>query len=469
MEKIFLFNTLSKKKEEFRPIDDNRVGLYTCGPTVYNYSNLGNLRCFLFEDFLKRTLTYNGYKVFHVQNITDVGHLSGDMDMGEDKVEKGAALEGLSAWDLVDKYLKSFKQDILYLNILKPDVWERVSDNIPEQIELIKTIENKGYAYQISDGIYFDTSKLKDYNKLSHLPLESLLEGARVEKNDEKRTATDFALWKFSPKDKKRQMEWDSPWGVGFPGWHIECSAISLKHLKDNLDIHCGGIDHINVHHSNEIAQSEVATGKKFFNYWLHGAFLNILGGKKMAKSGNNFLTLKNALIDKGLNPLAYRLAALQVHYRKPMEYSELALEQSQLALNSFYRQFSRLENSLSKPCLSLKNEFIKAINDDLNMPQALAIANSVFKADLSEAEKRATLLDFDQVLGLGLAELNTEEDLGEVKIEELSLEIRELIKKRNLARKEKDFSLADSLRKEIDMAGFRIEDDKDGFKIFKN
>lgn len=470
MKKVFLYNSLSRQKEEFKAIAAPKVGLYTCGPTVYNYAHIGNLRTFLFEDFLKRVLLYNGFEVYHVQNVTDVGHLTGDMDMGEDKVELGAVREGLNAWELTAKYFQAFKEDVALLNILKPDVWDLVTKNIPEQIELIKKLEEKDFVYRISDGLYFDTSKFEDYNKLSHLDLEQLREGARVEKNEEKKNPTDFALWKFSPSDKKRQMEWESPWGLGFPGWHLECSAISLKHLSDNLDIHCGGVDHINVHHTNEIAQSEAATGKKFFNYWLHGAFMNIIGGKKMSKSANNFLTLKSALIDKDLNPLAYRFLTLQVHYRKPMEYSSEIVKQAQSALDSFYRHFSLLgpDKGLKQINQELKDKFILAVNDDLNMPQALAIANSVFKADISDQEKRSTLLDFDQVLGLSLKDITTEDD-EVLKAEELSPELQQLIIERKLARQKKDFSLADSLREKIESLGFKLKDEKDDFKIYRN
>ncbi|MDX1709432.1 MAG: cysteine--tRNA ligase, partial [Desulfobacterales bacterium] len=289
---LYLYNSLTRKKQPFEPIISGEVGLYTCGPTVYNYAHIGNLRTYIFEDILKRVLIYNGYAVKHVMNITDVGHLTGDRDMGEDKMEAGAAREGKSAWDIAEYYTRSFKQDIAALNILAPDIWVKATDTIPEQIALIKTLQEKGYTYQTTDGIYFDTSKFKDYTKLSHQDLEALKEGARVERNPEKRHPTDFALWKFSPQGSKRQMEWDSPWGVGFPGWHLECSAMSMKFLGEQLDIHCGGTDHIDVHHTNEIAQSEAATGKPFFNFWMHGAFLIIQGGKKMAKSEGNFLTL---------------------------------------------------------------------------------------------------------------------------------------------------------------------------------
>lgn len=470
MTKLFLYNSLTKKKEEFKAISAPKVGLYTCGPTVYNFAHLGNLRTYLFEDILKRVLLYNSYQVFHVENITDVGHLTGDMDMGEDKIETGAKREGKSAWEIAEKYSEAFKKDLAALNILIPDVWEKVSDNIKEQIDLIKTLENKGFVYQTSDGLYFDTSKFPDYNKLSHLPLEALKEGARVEKNNEKKNPTDFALWKFSPKDSKRQMEWNSPWGLGFPGWHIECSAISLKHLTNNLDIHCGGVDHINIHHTNEIAQSEAATGKKFFNYWLHGAFLNIIGGKKMAKSDDNFLTLKKALIDKNLEPLAYRFATLQVHYRKPMEYSEEVLIQAQEGLSSLRRQFAKLDKNQGESKINeeLKNKFLDALNDDLNMPKALAVANAVFKAKIKDAEKYETLIDFDRVLGLKFRELLDVNGSKEIALADLPKEIQQKLKLRIIARKEKDFAQADALRLEIEVAGFIVKDEKNDFKIFK-
>ncbi|NCT54679.1 cysteine--tRNA ligase [Candidatus Falkowbacteria bacterium] len=470
MSKLYLYNSLSKKKEEFQAISAPKVGLYTCGPTVYNFAHLGNLRTYLFEDFLKRILIYNDYKVFHVENITDVGHLIGDMDMGEDKMEAGVKREGKSAWEIAKKYSDAFKADLEKLNILRPDVWEKVSDNIPEQINLIKTLEEKSFVYQTSDGLYFDTSKFPNYNKLSHLPLEDLKEGARVEKNNEKKNPTDFALWKFSSHDKKRQMEWESPWGLGFPGWHIECSAISLKHLTNNLDIHCGGADHINIHHTNEIAQSEAATGNKFFNYWLHGAFLNIPGGKKMAKSDDNFLTLKKALIDKNLDPLAYRFTALQVHYRKPMEYSEEILKQAQEGLNSLRRQFVKLDKTKGEAKVNedLKNKFLEALNDDLNMPKALAVVNSVFKAKIIEAEKYETLVDFDKVLGLKLEDIIIDDEAKEVSSFDLTEEIKEKVRLRIIARENKDFAQADALRLEIEAAGFMVKDEKYEFKIYR-
>ncbi len=465
MNPITLYNTLSKKKEEFKPLHRNEAGVYTCGPTVYNYAHIGNLRTYLFEDFLVRALKYDGYRIKRVMNITDVGHLTGDMDMGEDKMERGAAREGKSAWDIADFYLAAFKKDMAALNILEPDIWCKATENIPEQIKMIKTLETKGYAYKTSDGIYFDTAKIKDYNKLSHLPLSELKEGARVEANAEKKNPTDFALWKFSSSGAKRQMEWKSPWGVGFPGWHIECSAMSLKYLGTQLDIHCGGMDHINIHHTNEIAQSEAATGKKFFNYWLHGAFLNITGGKKMAKSADNFLTIQNALVNKGLDPLAYRFAALQVNYRKPMEYSEASLSQAADGLKSLYNQFKALGTVTGAVDQDFKEKFLAAINDDLNMPKALAVVSSVLKAKISAADKRATILDFDKVLGLSLEKAGekTEEEL---KLGDLSKSMQDLVLRRQSARETKEWELADNLRKRIEENGYIMEDAKDGYRL---
>lgn len=462
---MILYNTLSRTKEEFKPINSHEVGLYTCGPTVYNYAHIGNLRTYLFEDWLKRILAYNKYQVKHVMNVTDVGHLVGDGDVGEDKMETGAVREGKSAWEIADYYLAAFKKDLFDLNILEPTIWCKATDNIPEQIDLIKTLEVKGYTYQTSDGIYFNTNRFPDYNKLSHLKLDELEEGARVEKNPEKKNPTDFALWKFSPAGAKRQMEWESPWGIGFPGWHIECSAMSLKYLGKELDIHCGGVDHINIHHTNEIAQSEAATGKKFFNYWLHGAFLNVIGGKKMAKSDDNFLTLDNALVKKGLSPLAYRYGAASVHYRKPMEYSEDNFRQAQNAWNNLLRQVAALGDKKGEINIFWRDSFLAAINDDLNIPQALAITQDMLKSDLAPEVKLATVLDFDKVLGLGLSDVKNFSD-NEILFSELPNEVQALVLARETARQEKDFTQSDRLRDEIKSRGYVVEDTKDGMKF---
>ena len=463
MNKIYLYNTLSRKKEEFKSIKKNKIGLYTCGPTVYNYAHIGNLRSYLFEDILKRTLIYNGYKVKHVMNITDVGHLTGDGNMGEDKLEKGSKREGKTAWEIAEFYTKAFKKDLEKLNIISPNIYCKATDYIAEQIELIKILEKKGYTYKISDGIYFNTDKFKDYNKLSHLDLETLKEGARVEKNKEKKNPTDFVLWKFSPVKEKRQMEWKSPWGIGFPGWHIECSAMSMKELNNQLDIHCGGIDHINVHHTNEIAQSEAATGKKFFNYWMHNAFLNIKGGKKMSKSDNNFLTLENAFIKKGINPLVYRFAFLQTHYRKPMEYSYDIMKNAEKGLKHLKNQFRNFKEINGKVNNRFKNKFLKEINNDLNTPKALAVVHEMLKSNLSSKDKKATLLEFDsKILGIDIAT-----DIDDLDIE-IKKDIKILKQKRINARIEKNWKESDRLRNEIEKLGYIVEDGKDGMKIFK-
>ena len=463
--KLQLYNSLHRKKSEFRPIHAGKVGLYTCGPTVYNFAHIGNLRTYIFEDILKRVLLFNDFKVKHVMNITDVGHLTGDRDMGEDKMEKGAQREGRTAWEIAEFYTRAFESDITQLNILEPDIWVKATDTIDEQIALIKILEEKGYSYRTGDGIYFDTARFKDYTKLSHQDIESLREGARVEKNPEKRNATDFALWKFSPAGVRRQMEWDSPWGTGFPGWHIECSAMSMKYLDEQLDIHCGGTDHIDVHHTNEIAQSEAATGRKFFNCWMHGAFLIIAGGKKMAKSEDNFLTLNNAFVKKGINPLVYRFATFQTHYRKPMEYSDESIQAARNGLQHLQNQVRQVvQNSAGRKGAVIdeyKTKFKRAINDDLNMPRAMAVVQEMLKSRVEDADKHALIMDYERVLGLSLDEVTQSEELPQ--------EIKTLVAERQAARDAKDWAASDQLRDKIQEQGYTVQDTKDGIKVIKN
>lgn len=467
--KLYLYNTLTRRKEEFQPLFSDHVGLYTCGPTVYNHAHIGNLRTYIFEDVLKRVLRFNGYTVKHVMNITDVGHLTGDRDMGEDKLEKGAQREGRSAWEIAEMYTRAFRKDMERLNLMPPEIWCKATDTIPEQIALIQILEEKGYTYATSDGIYFDTSRFENYTKLSHQNLEALQEGARVERNPEKRNPTDFALWKFSPKDEKRQMEWPSPWGIGFPGWHIECSAMSMKFLGDHLDIHCGGTDHIDVHHTNEIAQSEAATGKPFFRFWMHGAFLNITGGKKMAKSAGNFLTIQYSLVDRGIDPLAYRYAAFQTHYRNPMEYSDEAIQAAQNGLLHLKNQVRHIMDACAPGETAVMPEgvegewrerFLEALNDDLNMPRAMAVVQDLLKSDLPPAWKREMMLGFDRVLGFDL------DRIGEAAA--LPPEIQEKVAARETARREKNWALSDQLRDELQALGYVVQDGKEGMKVFK-
>ena len=466
-----LYNTLGRKKQTFKPIEDKKVGMYTCGPTVYWYAHIGNLRSYIFADTLKRILLYYGYKVKHVMNITDVGHLTSDADTGEEKMEIAARREHKSAWDIAKFYEKRFFEDSAKLNIIKPDVVCRATDHINEQIALIKTLEKKGFTYTISDGVYFDTSRLKNYGELAKLDIEGLRAGARVEIAEGKKNLTDFALWKFSPKDKKREMEWESPWGIGFPGWHIECSAMSMKYLGEHFDIHTGGIDHIPVHHTNEIAQSEAATGKKFVNYWVHGAFLQLKEGR-MGKSEGNIIRVDN-LIQEGFDPLAYRYLVLTAHYRSPLIFSKEGLAAVQITLNRLYDFIKRLKSvnesttykNFSKLISKVKKEFEDSINDDLNTPNALAAIsdfvretnklldeNKLGKSQTKQAME--TMFDFDKVLGLNLAE---------VKEEKLSNEIMEKIKQREEARAKKDFKTSDKIRTELKEKGIILEDQPDG------
>jgi cysteinyl-tRNA synthetase len=462
--RFYLYNTLTRQKEEFVPIRSGEVGLYACGPTVYNFAHIGNLRTYIFEDVLKRVLAFNGYTVRHVMNITDVGHLTGDRDMGEDKIESGSRREGRTAWEIAEFYTRAFQQDIAQLNILAPTIWCKATDSIPEQIDLIRILEEKGFTYKTGDGIYFDTARFPGYANLSSQNLDALQEGARVEKNPQKRNATDFALWKFSPPGAKRQMEWDSPWGVGFPGWHIECSAMSMKFLGEQLDIHCGGIDHIDIHHTNEIAQSEAATGRKFFNFWIHGAFLNIQGGKKMAKSEENFLTLENALTKRGIPPLAYRFASFLTHYRKPMEYSDESIQAAKNGLEHLCNQVREVARGGKAPAgaanSAFREKFLEAINDDLNMPRAMAVVQEMLKSDLPNTEKHATILDFDRVLGLDLDRVDQSQ--------ELPAAVQKLVEARRQAREAKNWAESDRLRDEIQMLGYTVKDTRDGVKLLK-
>ena len=479
---IYLYNTLSRCKELFKEIIPGEVGIYTCGPTVYNYAHLGNLRTFLFEDYLVRIFKYNGYKVKRVMNITDVGHLTGDMDQGEDKLELKARSEGRTAWEIASYYTQAFKEDLEELNIISPDIFAKATDNIAEQIQLIADLKAKGFIYKTSDGMYFDISKFPEYTKLSHLSLETLQEGARVEPNLEKRNPSDFAVWKFSLEPGKRHMEWSSPWGLGFPGWHTECSAMAYKFLAQQRDIHCGGSDLINIHHTNEIAQSESSLNEEFFNYWMHGAFLNIVGGKKMSKSKDNFLTLKSALIDKNIDPLAFRYASLQVHYRKPMEYSPESIIQSEQALDALRKSLLNLARDLGLEIDFSINDIVFAsfdfdyaasfkslINDDMKLAEALALVFKLLKSKEEPAYKLKNILDFDRVFGLNLLNYLKQELMRDRQEKErpISTKLKDLLAERKKAREAKDFDLADKIRAEVLKEGYLIED-QGGEQILK-
>lgn len=453
---IRIYNTKSRQVEKFTPIAPPTVSIYSCGPTVYHYQHIGNMRAAVFADTLHRTLEDAGYQVKHVINITDVGHLTSDGDTGEDKLEKGAKREGKTAWEVAKFYTDAYFKDLTALNIdLHEYLFPRATDHIQEQIDLVKKLEEKGFTYRISDGIYFDTAKFPSYADFAKLNIEGLKAGARVEENTEKRNVTDFALWKFSPENEVRQMEWDSPWGKGFPGWHIECSAMSMKYLGEHFDIHTGGIDHIPVHHTNEIAQSECATGHPYVNYWMHNNFLNDAQGK-MAKSNGDFLRLQT-IIDRGVSPLAFRYYLLTVHYRKEIEFSFEALEAARTAYDKLVSFCKENATKAGVPLQKYMDEFKKALYEDLNTPQGIAVLWNMMKdVDASKEDKYQTLMQFDTVLGLNLSSIKKEEII-------LSDSMKALLHAREEARAARNFAESDRLRDEIAKEGYTVKDTPEG------
>jgi cysteinyl-tRNA synthetase len=461
---ITFWNTLTRQKEEFFPIKEKVVGMYNCGPTVYDYAHIGNLRSYILADILKRNLAHNKYKVNQIINITDVGHLVGDGDEGKDKIEEGATKEKKSAIEIADFYTKAFIEDLKRLNIdLENTKFPRASEHIQDQINLIKKLEEKGFAYKTSDGMYFDTAKFKAYGKLGNIDLAHLREGARVTINSQKKNITDFALWKFCAPHEKRQQEWPSPWGIGFPGWHIECSAMSMKYLGDTFDIHTGGIDHIPTHHNNEIAQSESSTGKQYVRYWLHNAFVNTENGK-MAKSDGNFLRLQS-IIDKNINPISYKYWLLTAHYRQPVIFSWEALESADTAFSKIARTYSSFPG-LGKVNKTYLQKFKDFINDDLDTPQAIALMWEMLKdKNISDKEKRATINEFDKILGLNIKEVSKSIKESESNI---PANVKKLVSEREKARKNKDWAKSDDLRNSILKEGFEVKDTEKGPEIRK-
>jgi len=453
-----IYNTLSRKKEAFKPLSPPNVGLYTCGPTVYWYQHIGNLKAYIFADILKRVLLYENYKLKHIINVTDVGHLTSDEDTGEDKVEKAAKKEGKTAEEISKYYFDLFQRDLEKLNVIPPFVWSWATKHIKEQINLIKKLEEKGYTYKTNDGIYFDTSKInsKDYSQLAKLDIKGLQAGKRIDFS-EKKNKTDFALWKFSEKSGIRQQEWDSPWGIGFPGWHIECSAMSMKYLGEQFDIHTGGEEHIPVHHTNEIAQSECATGKKpWVKYWMHQRWLVDETGEKMSKSKGDILTLSQ-LEEKGYSPMVYRYFVLGTHYRKPLYFSFEKIDASKNA-------YERLKNIIEEIKEDKKinnnylNKFKKAIEDDLNMPDALQVLWKLVRDEKAKG-KYQTIKKIDEVFGLKLLE---KENLI------VPEKVDELLKKRENSRKNKNWNESDKLREKIKSLGFQVLDGKNGQELKK-
>ncbi len=453
-----LFNTLSRQIEEVVPIENNKIGLYSCGPTVYDNAHIGHMRKYVGDDVLVRTLKYFGYKVEHVMNITDVGHLVSDADEGEDKMEKGARKHGLSVWDVAEKFTQQFFDSTDQLNVVRPNTVCKATDHINKQIQLIKTLEEKGFTYQIEDGVYFDTAKFPEYGSLSNL--DQVKAGARVEFNQSKRNSTDFALWKFSDPSEKRQMEWESPWGTGFPGWHIECSAMSMKYLGEQFDIHTGGIDHIETHHPNEIAQSEAATGKKpFVKLWMHHNFL-LVDGQKMSKSLGNLYTVDDVKA-KEIEPLALRYLYLQTHYRKELNFTFESLSAAAQALKRLRAVSSKIKITNNKSNSDFESDtfqeyqeqFKSALADDLNTAQALALLWEVGRSsDLSGEQKRFLITEFDSVLGLNLMDVTTTD-------KEMPEEVQTLLDQRQMLRKAGNYAQADALRDKIIALGYEVTD----------
>jgi len=452
------YNTLTRTKEIFKPIKKGFVKMYGCGPTVYWYQHIGNMRRYVFEDLLKRVLIYNKYRIKHVINITDVGHLTSDADEGEDKMVKALKREGLSLTKesmlkIADKYTKVFMGDLKRLNIIEPDIWPKATKHIKDMIELIKRIEKKNYTYKTRVGLIFDTSKFKNYSKLGRLNLKDIQSGKRVKIDSERKNPSDFALW--ITNQPNHVMQWDSPWGAGFPGWHIECSAMSMKYLGEHFDIHTGGEEHIPIHHTNEIAQSESATGKKGVNYWLHNRWL-LVKGEKMSKSKGHLYILSD-LEKKGFNPLEFRYLCLLTHYRKPLNFT---LENLKYAQDS-YRRLKNIicelkdDKKINKKYLQ---KFEEAINDDLNIPRALQILWMLIRDEEAQG-KLGTIKKMDVVFGLDL-----------LKKEKIIIpeEIKKIIKKREEARKNKNWEKADKLREKINKLGYNINDTKEGFVVRK-
>lgn len=456
---IYFYNSLTRKKEEFKPIKKGQVGFYSCGPTVYDYPHLGNFVPYIYWDVLKRFLTSQKYKVQHVMNITDVGHLTSDADEGEDKMEKAKKRENKTAWEIADYYINIFETDAKKLNIISPTKTLRATKTIKEQIAFVKILEQKGFLYKTSDGLYFDTSQIKDYGILGNLQNVDLQEGARVEKNKEKRNPTDFAVWKFSPQNEKRDMEWESPWGLGFPGWHLECSVMSRMILGDTFDIHAGGMDHLTVHHPNEMAQSEAVTGKIQANYWLHNAFMKF-DNQKMSKSLGNIVTIKD-LESKNISPLAYRYLLLQNNYRTPLNFNWESLNAAQTGFINILKSIAWLDQQ-TKANSKYLEKFYSALSDDLNTAKSLAVVQELLNdKNITAGEKLATIFKMDEVLGLDLKNARS-------KMLVISKEASSLLKQREQARKNKDYKLSDELRQKLQDMGVEVQDTAQGQRAIK-
>ena len=459
---INLYNTLTHKKEVFNPIENKEVKMYSCGPTVYSYAHIGNFRTYIFVDSLRRVLKYNNYKMKHVMNITDVGHLTSDADTGEDKMEKAAKKEGKNPYEIAEFYTKAFMKDMEQLNIDMPEIVTKATDNIPQMLEMVQEIVKNGYGYETSTGIYFDVSKLDKYPVLSNNSVEGQEAGARIEVDTEKKNPYDFALWIKAPEN--HLMKWDSPWGQSYPGWHIECSTMGRRFLGENFDIHTGGVDHIPIHHENEIAQCKGSFGHNPANFWMHCEFLLIDGGK-MSKSLGNIYTIKE-LQEKGIEPLAYKLFCFSSHYRNKLNFTFEGAKASQKSLNRLRQGYQSHKNGTDNIEDNIINDFEerfhKAINDDLNMPLALGVVWEVVRNQAKSPKLAELLLKFDTVLGLKI----DEKPAG--KKQEIPEQIIKLVAQREIARKEKNWSESDRLRDELQAQGYSVKDTKEGTEINK-
>jgi cysteinyl-tRNA synthetase len=497
MSAIYFYNTLTRRKEEFRPAIPGEVSMYSCGPTVYLYASIGNFKTYVFSDVLRRTLEYNGLAVRQVMNVTDVGHLVSDADEGEDKVAAEAARQNKTPWEIAEYYAEVFFRDADRLNILRPSITSKATDHIPHMIRMVEEIVGNGYGYETDDGIYFDISKFPEYGRLSGVNLEKQMAGARVEINTEKRNAADFLLWRKAPKE--HIMQWESPWGMGYPGWHIECSAMSREYLGDQFDIHTGGIDHIPIHHENEIAQSQACTGKVPARFWMHGEFLQVDGGK-MSKSLKNVYTLDD-LAAKGYEPLAFRFFCLGAHYRTKLNFTWDALTGAQTGLRGLRAQIQRVVQEAAtgsdaqvmsdadaeararshtdtqvrshtdaevpggaqEKAAQFRLAFNEAINDDLNTPKALAVVWEAVKSDLGPC-LRDLVADFDRVLAVDL--LTGQIKNEQVEESELPAEVTALLNERAEAREAKDWAKSDSLRDKLREMGYAVKDVKGGYEV---
>lgn len=463
MREVNLYNTLTKQIEEFRPKEAGKVKMYTCGPTVYHFAHIGNLRSYIMEDVLEKFLRYAGYEVKRVMNITDVGHLTSDADSGEDKMLQGAKREHKSVMEIAEFYRNAFFADCDRLQIKTPDVVEPATNCIPEFIHMIEKLIEDGYAYVAGGNVYFDTSKLEEYYVLSNQNEEELMVGVRddVEEDENKRSKTDFVLWFTKSKFDDQELKWDSPWGVGYPGWHIECSCISIKHLGEDLDIHCGGVDNIFPHHTNEIAQSESYLGHKWCHYWFHVQHLNDKRGK-MSKSAGGFLTV-SSLEEQGYDPLVYRMFCLQSHYRKPLVFSYEVLDNVKTAYEKLQKRIAALavDGEVEPEKMSaFQDQFAEAMGNDMNTSQALTVLYDVLKADLSDASKRSLVEEFEQVLSLGLLREETHTQEADA---ELTAWIEEKIAERAEAKRAKDFAKADAIRQELSDRRIELKDTREG------